>query len=75
MDQAREGAAPTSTKVTVKLNHRTMKALEKASKQGGLNKTDTINRAVQVYAHLLGLAGDDGAITVVVNGQPERFHF
>jgi hypothetical protein len=62
-----------STKVTVKLNARSMTALDRASELVGLNKTDTINRAIQFYANMLARA-EDGVVTVVADGQHERFH-
>lgn len=66
-------ATPPSTKVTVKLNARSMAALERASELVDLNKTDTINRAIQFYATMLARS-DEGIVTVLNNGQYERFH-
>jgi hypothetical protein len=64
---------PPSTKVTVKLNARSMAALERASELVDLNKTDTINRAIQFYATMLARS-EDGIVTVLNKGQYERLH-
>lgn len=65
----------TSTKVIVKLNNRTMLALEAASAAAHLNSTDTINRGIQVYAYLLAKAGKSMTLAVMDdNGKSEILH-
>lgn len=41
------------TKLTVNITPRSVVALEKAAEIEGLSKTDTVNRALQVWAYLL----------------------
>jgi len=74
MTEPNKEAAPTtsSTKITVKLSPRTMGALEQASKSVELNKTDTINRGIQIYAYLLAQADANGSVTIIKNGQQEH---
>jgi hypothetical protein len=50
-----------------------MAALDKASRLGELNKTDTINRGIQFYAKMLAEA-DDGVITVLIDGKMQHYH-
>lgn len=51
-------------RVTVNLTPRAARALEQAGQITGDTKTDTINRALQVYAYLEQVTRDGGAIYV-----------
>jgi hypothetical protein len=51
-------------RVTVNLTGRAADALDQAAKLTGNSKTDTINRALQIYAYLEQVANDGGAIYV-----------
>jgi hypothetical protein len=51
-------------RVTVNLTGRAADALAEAAKLTGNSKTDTINRALQVYAYLEQVANDGGAIYI-----------
>lgn len=51
-------------RVTVNLTPRAARALEQAAELTGDTKTDTINRALQVYAYLEQVTHDGGAIYV-----------
>lgn len=51
-------------KVTVNLIPRASRALRSASKLTGDSKTDTINRALQIYAYLEEINSQGGAIYV-----------
>jgi len=62
----------TPTKVTVKLSPRTMDALNQAAESGGLNRTDTINRAIQVYDYLLKRLDDEKGLTILTEDGRER---
>lgn len=64
------------TRVTVNLTPRSLNALERASKATGDTKTDTINRALQVYALVQEMADRGGGSIKVVhdNGEIERIH-
>lgn len=65
----------TNTKVIVNLNNRTMLSLEAASAAAGLNSTDTINRAIQVYAYLLARAAKSMTLAVMNDkGKSEILH-
>lgn len=44
------------TKVSFNAMPRTVIALESAAERAGINRTDTLNRAVQVYAFAIGLS-------------------
>ena len=50
--------------VTVNLTHRASLALESAARLTGDSKTDTINRALQIYAFLEEIVVNGGAILV-----------
>lgn len=52
-------------RITFSLSDRTQRALSLAVKQGEDNQTDTINRAVQVYAYLLHQVCGEGAAILV----------
>lgn len=62
------------TKVTVRLTPKSVDALERAAEIGGLNRTDTINRAIQLYSYIVEMLAerDDNALLVVRNGVQER---
>jgi len=66
-----------STKVTVKLTAKSVDALRRASGTGGLNRTDTINRAVQLYDFVVNAVDDDdeNALIIERNGKQERILF
>lgn len=51
-------------RVTVNLTGRAADALDQAAKLTGNTKTDTINRALQVYAYLEQVTNDGGTIYV-----------
>jgi hypothetical protein len=51
-------------RVTVNLSARAARALEEAAKLTGDSKTDTINRALQIYAYFEQITQDGGAIYV-----------
>jgi hypothetical protein len=51
-------------RVTVNLTGRAADSLEQAAKLTGNSKTDTINRALQVYAYLEQVTNDGGSIYV-----------
>jgi hypothetical protein len=54
------------TRVTVNLNAPAAAALESASEMTGDSRTDTVNRALQVYAELVRLRVEEGCGDVVV---------
>lgn len=56
------------TRLTVNLTGRATDALEKASRETGDTKTDTVNRALQVYAVVLDLEKQGGGSIRVVQG-------
>lgn len=60
-------------RVTVNLTARASRALEQAAQITGDTKTDTINRALQVYAYLEQVTQDGGAIYVreSADGEPQ----
>lgn len=64
------------TRVTVNLTPRSITALERTSRATGDTKTDTINRALQVYALVQELADRGGGSIKVVHedGAVERIH-
>jgi hypothetical protein len=64
-------------RVTVNLTPRTAEALEEAVKLTGDTKTDTINRAIQVFAYLEKIIQSGGTIYVRDSGsnELERLHF
>lgn len=66
-----------STKVTVKFSPKSVDALTHASAVIGLNKTDTINRAVQLYDFVVGQVArnNDGVLIIERNGKQERIRF
>lgn len=60
-------------RVTVNLTARASRALDQAAKITGDTKTDTINRALQVYAYLEQITNDGGVIYVreSPDGEPQ----
>jgi hypothetical protein len=64
------------TRVTVNLNRKAMEALDALSESNGLSKTDTINRALQVYALIQDIMDRNGGSLVIKysDGQIERVH-
>lgn len=64
------------TKVTVNLTPRAVEALDAASERTRDSKTDTINRALQVYQLVLELEARSGGVLTFVDaeGRPERLH-
>lgn len=63
------------TKVTVNLLPRTVAALEQASESTGDSKTDTINRAVQLYAWVQRMLDAGESLRVVSpDGETREIH-
>lgn len=62
------------TKVTVRLTPKSVADLEQASKIVGLNRTDTINRAIQLYRFINEVLEEskENALLIVRNGKTER---
>lgn len=58
-------------RVTVNLVARAAKALHKVSELTGDTKTDSINRAIQVYAYLEGVTSNGGAIYISEAGSAD----
>lgn len=52
------------TRVNVNLTPRAVQALESLSVSTGYSKTDTINRALQVYARIQDLLDKDGGLVI-----------
>lgn len=69
-ERAKDDPAPTRNggggleRLTVNLIPRASRALEQACQLTGDSKTDTINRALQVYAYLEEVWAKDGAVLV-----------
>lgn len=63
-------------RITVNLTPRSNQALERASRATGDSKTDTINRALQVYALIQELVERGGGSLQVVHedGKSERIY-
>jgi hypothetical protein len=59
----RGGGSPLE-RVTVNLTSRTSVALEQLAQMTGESKTDTINKALQVFSYLQQLQRDGGAVYV-----------
>jgi hypothetical protein len=64
------------TRVTVNLNRHAVQALEVVSEATGYSKTDTINRALQVYAIIQEIMEKNGGSLHIKhdNGELERIH-
>jgi hypothetical protein len=57
----RSGGGPLE-RVTVNLTPRSARALELATQLTGDSKTDTINRAIQIYAYLEYIISEGGSV-------------
>lgn len=69
------GTAGPLTRVNVNLTQRTMAALESAVMKTGDSRTDTINRAIQVYDLVQDLLGNGDGRSLVIrypDGESER---
>ncbi|MFI5906296.1 hypothetical protein [Dactylosporangium sp. NPDC051541] len=75
-DQVGAGGGNGLTRVTVNLNRQAMKALEQISSSEHYSKTDTINRALQIYAIVQEVMDrNDGMLRVQrADGSIERIH-
>jgi hypothetical protein len=64
-------------RVTVNLTPRAAAALELATEVTGDSKTDTINRAIQIYAYLEHIASKGGTVHIreSESSDPERLKF
>lgn len=64
------------TRVTVNLTRPAVQAMDALSEGTGNSKTDTINRALQIYALIHGIMERSGGSLNIVNadGQIERIH-
>ncbi|GGQ88588.1 hypothetical protein [Couchioplanes azureus] len=60
----RTETATTLTKFTINLVKRAVRALEIATKVTGDNRTDTFNRAVQVYAYIVQAENEGKAVYI-----------
>ena len=62
------------TKVTVKLTQRSIDALNRAAQAAELNRTDTINRAIQLYDFIVNEVDGhaDRALIIERDGRQER---
>jgi hypothetical protein len=58
-------------KITVNLTPRACAALDQAVKLTGDNQTDTLNRAIQVYAYIMNITQNDGDVYVRDAGHDE----
>jgi hypothetical protein len=65
------GGGSSLERVTVNLTSRTSEALDQLGQMTGDTKTDTVNKALQVFAYLQQLQHDDGAIYVREPGSKE----
>jgi hypothetical protein len=70
------GAGNGLTRVTVNLNRQAIQALETVSEATGYSKTDTINRALQVYAIIQDIMQRNGGALHIkhMSGELERIH-
>jgi hypothetical protein len=60
----KDPASPALTRLTVNLTPRSAAALDLAVNDTGDSKTDTLNRAIQVYAYLEHVIAGGGAVYV-----------
>jgi hypothetical protein len=58
-------------RITVNLTPRASAALEQAVKLTGDSKTDTLNRAIQVYAYIMNVTQNSGDVYVRDKGHDE----
>lgn len=70
-DRPRRGAGGRLERITVNLTERSSKALDRVVELTGDTKTDTINRAVQIYAYLEQMIQDGGSVHVRENADAE----
>lgn len=70
------GSGSGLTRVTVNLNRQAVQALEVVSEATGYSKTDTINRALQVYAIVQQIMQRNGGALQIKHddGEFERIH-
>jgi hypothetical protein len=61
---SRRGGSRGLERITVNLTPRSSSALELAVELSGDTKTDTINRAIQIYAYLEKVLQDGGSVHV-----------
>lgn len=73
---AKDGSGGGLVRLTVNLTQRAVRALEHACRLTGDSKTDTVNRALRVYALVYDLAAQGGGSLTIVNheGQRETIH-
>ena len=71
-DSGRRRGGSSLERVTVNLTPRTSEALEQLAQTTGDTKTDTINKALQVFAYLQELQHGGGAIYVREPGSKEQ---
>ncbi|MFF5115017.1 hypothetical protein [Streptosporangium sp. NPDC000509] len=71
-DQKATPSRSTLERVTVNLTPRSSRALEEAVEITGDTKTDTINRALQVYSYLERVLQNGGNIYVQEAGQTDQ---
>lgn len=66
-----------ATKVTVKLTPKSIEALNRASRVAELNRTDTLNRAIQLYDFVLNAVdgNESNALIIERDGKQERILF
>jgi hypothetical protein len=64
------------TRVTVNLTKQAVEALDQVAAVTGYSKTDTINRALQIYAIVQEIMAQNGGVLQVLhdNGARERVH-
>lgn len=60
--QAGQGSGGSLERVTVNLTARASRALYLATELAGGTKTDTINRALQIYAYMQQVTADGGSV-------------
>jgi hypothetical protein len=58
-------------RITVNLTQRAWTALDQAVKLTGDSKTDTLNRAIQLYAYIVNVTENGGDLYVRDKGQEE----
>ena len=58
-------------RITINLTPRAYAALEQAAKLTGDSKTDTLNRAIQVYAYVINVTQNGGDLYVRDKGHDE----
>lgn len=66
-----DGGSGDLRRITVNLTPRAQEALEQAVKLTRDSKTDTLNRAIQVYAYLMNIIQNEGEVFVRDAGHDE----